>query len=151
MILQGLTDEEEFVMRDALLTIKSLAEINFFSRRFLLDLLEETIPFLIHPNLWLRNACAGVITSIKNNLSQVDVHCHVIPKLKDYLKASSNSLWAVNEVSILSKVKRPLERQVYESCARAKISLLIAAVDFLQSNSREGAKPELNEVDNVSA
>lgn len=137
-------------MRDALLTMKSLAEINFFSRRFLLDLLEETLPFLIHPNLWLRNASAGVITSIKNNLSQVDVHCLVIPKIKGYLKSSSNSLWAVNEVSILSKVKRPLERQVYESCARAKFSLLIATIDFLQSSPREGALPESNEVDNVS-
>ncbi len=136
-------------MREALLAIKSLTEINFFSRRFLLDLLDETLPFLIHPNLWLRNACAGVITSIKNNLSQIDVHCHVMPRLKDYLRPSSHSIWGVNEVAILSKVKPPLERQVYESCARAKGTLLMAAIDFLQ-NGGDGTRPDSNDVVNVS-
>lgn len=147
----GLWDVEEFVTRESLLTIKSLAEINFFGHRFLLDLLEETLPFVIHPNLWLRNACVGVIRSIKDNLSQVDVHCHVIPRLRAYLNPSSPAIWAVNEISILSKVRKPLERQVYESCARAKSVLLNAVIDYLKSNDAiRGKEPDSVEVRNVS-
>lgn len=137
-------------MREALLTIKSLTEINFFGHRFLLDLLDEVLPFVIHPNLWLRNSAVGVLTCIKNNLSQVDVHCHMIPKIKPYLKASSNSIWGINEVSILSKVKPSLERQVYESCARGKGTLLTLAIDHLQNNDGKGEAPDSNEVINVS-
>ena len=137
-------------MREALLTIKYLAEINFFGRRFLLDLLEEALPFIIHPNLWLRHACAGVITSVRKNLSQVDVHCHVIPRLKSYLSPSSDAMYGVNEFTILSKSRDPFERQVYESCARAKGSLLQSAIDALRVSDGRRMDFDTNEVSNVS-
>lgn len=151
LIKQGLSDVEEFVMREALLTIKSLAEINFFRHRFMLDLLEEILPFVIHPNLWLRHASVGVITSIKKNLSDVDVHCHIIPKLKPYLRLSSGSLYGVNEVSVLSKSILPLDRQVYESCARAKGTLLCSAIDYLRNTDGKTVEPDSPEVSNVSS
>lgn len=150
LIKQGLSDVEEYVMREGLLTIKSLAEINFFRHRFLLDLLEEVLPFVIHPNLWLRYASVGVITSIKNNLSDVDVHCHIIPKLKPYLRIASGSLYGVNEVSVLSKLIPSLDRQVYESCARAKGSLLAAAIEYLRNTDGKASDPDSPEVANVS-
>jgi phosphoinositide-3-kinase regulatory subunit 4 len=150
LLKQGLADVEEFVMREALISIRSLAEINFFGHRFLLELLDEVIPFVIHPNLWLRNASVGVITTIKKNLSEVDVHCHVIPRLKVYLNPTANSIWGLNEVSILTKVRKPLDRQVYESCARAKGALLGAAIEYLRNHDGKGSQPDTNEVANVS-
>lgn len=150
LLKQGLSDVEEFVMREALITIKSLAEINFFGHRFLLELLDEVLPFVIHPNLWLRNASVGVITTIKMNLSEVDVHCHLIPRLKVYLNPATSSIWGLNEVSILNKVRKPLDRQVYESCARSKGLLLGATIEFLKNGDGKGAKPDTNDVANVS-
>ena len=51
---------------------------------------------------------------------------------------------------ILGKVKRYLERQVYESCARAKGILLTSTIDCLQNNDGKGDDPDSNEVINVS-
>lgn len=149
LLKQGLSDVEEFVMRQALITIKSLTEINYFGHRFLLDLLEEVLPFVIHPNLWLRNASVGVITSIKVNLSEVDLHCHVIPRLKVYLNPTFSSIWGLNEVAISSKIRKPLERQVYESCSKAKGVLLEVTIEYLRNRQGKG-EPDSNEVSNVS-
>jgi phosphoinositide-3-kinase regulatory subunit 4 len=148
LLKQGLSDVEEFVMREALITIKNLTEISYFGHRYLLDLLEEVLPFVIHPNLWLRNASVGVITSIKSNLSEVDLHCHVIPRLKVYFNPSSSSIWGLNEVSIFSKIRKSLERQVYESCIKTKGALLASTIDYLKNNQTKRA-PDSNEVANV--
>jgi hypothetical protein len=90
-----------------------------------------------------------VITSIKDNLSEVDLHCHVLPRLKVYLNPSSSIIWGLNEVTVSSKLRRHLERQVYESCIKAKDTLLSAAIDHLNVNQGKG-KPDSNEVANVS-
>lgn len=148
LLKQGLSDVEEFVMREALIAIKNLTDINYFGHRFLLDLLDEVMPFVIHPNLWLRNSSVGVLTSIKANLSEVDLHCHVLPRLKYYLNPSSNAIWGLNEISILSKVRKSLERQVYESCSKAKGALLALTIDHLTNTQGKG-QPDSNETANV--
>jgi phosphoinositide-3-kinase regulatory subunit 4 len=54
LILQGLTDPEEFVVVKVIEAMTSLAGSGLLQKSSLYDLLNDVACYLIHPNLWIR-------------------------------------------------------------------------------------------------
>jgi phosphoinositide-3-kinase regulatory subunit 4 len=58
---QGLSDPEEFVVARCIGAMASLTEIDLLQKAALYELLKDTTPYLLHPNLWIRQATAGTV------------------------------------------------------------------------------------------
>jgi hypothetical protein len=56
---QGLSDPEEFVVSRCIGAMASLTELDLLQKAALYELLKDTTPYLLHPNLWIRQATAG--------------------------------------------------------------------------------------------
>jgi len=75
-MLQGLSDPEEFVVSRCIGAMASLTEIDLLQKAALYELLKDTTPYLLHPNLWIRQATAG-IQFILIHLMLTVLPCHV--------------------------------------------------------------------------
>ena len=73
LLQQGLADCEEFVVARAINAIATLARQGLLEKVAMFELLRDTLPFLVHPNLWIRQAAVGLIESMAARLDTVDV------------------------------------------------------------------------------
>lgn len=69
--------------------IQTLSELN--DRKLLRpldlsDLLKLTLPHLLHPNLWVRQAAAGAVASAAKGMSQIDVAVKLTALLEPYVE-----------------------------------------------------------------
>ena len=86
----GLSDPEECVIIEALNSMKYFTTLGLFAKSDLYELLTDVSPFLVHPNLWIRQGAAGFISSTaKYTLSLVDVQCKLMPIIQPYIKQVS--------------------------------------------------------------
>ncbi|XP_063233284.1 phosphoinositide 3-kinase regulatory subunit 4 isoform X2 [Bacillus rossius redtenbacheri] len=126
LLQQGLTDTEEFVMMKAISAMTALTELGLLSKSDLYDLLEDTTCFLVHPNLWVRQAIVGFVSAVARVLNLVDVQCRVMATLQPYLEHPL--IQANKEVLLLSALSAPVPRVVYASavrCAEAELLLQV--------------------------
>ena len=61
LLLQGLSDPEEFVISRCINTMASLTSLQLLQKVALYELLKETTPYLLHPNLWIRQATGKLV------------------------------------------------------------------------------------------
>ncbi|KAK9511150.1 hypothetical protein O3M35_005765 [Rhynocoris fuscipes] len=113
LLQQGLTDTEEFVVRKAINAITALTELSLLHKSSLYQLLDECSPFLVHPNLWIRQAVVGFISALARTLNMVDVQCKVMSEIEPYLKHKVIQL--EKEVLVLNALKPCIPRVVYDS------------------------------------
>lgn len=66
--------------------MSSLTELGLLTKPALCGLVAECASFLVHPNLWIRQAVVGFITTAAKTLSVLDVQCKLMPILKMYMK-----------------------------------------------------------------
>ena len=59
IIFQGLWDCEEFIIPTCINAMSSLVELGLLKKHDTFDLLKDTCPYLLHPNLWIRQAAVG--------------------------------------------------------------------------------------------
>ncbi|XP_039281879.1 phosphoinositide 3-kinase regulatory subunit 4 isoform X2 [Nilaparvata lugens] len=118
LLQQGLTDPEEYVVRKAINTMSALTSSNLLQKVALYELLEETACLLVHPNLWIRQAIVGFISSLARTLNVVDVQCKVMTVIEPYLKTSVIQL--EKEALILNALKPSIPRVVYDIVVRCK-------------------------------
>lgn len=111
LMVQALTDPEEFVVERVLGSFASMAELGLFQRSKTWELVDVVGRFTMHPNIWIREASAHFISSATNYLSPADNHCIVMPLVRPYLKTSIEDL---SEMKILDALKRPLPRSVMD-------------------------------------
>ncbi|XP_054259125.1 phosphoinositide 3-kinase regulatory subunit 4 isoform X2 [Macrosteles quadrilineatus] len=112
LLQQGLTDPEEFVVREAINTMSALTELSLLHKPTLYDLLAETACFLVHPSLWIRQAIVGFIKALAKTLNIVDVQCKVMSMIQPFLKTQVIQL--DKEVLVLSALQPPVPRLVYD-------------------------------------
>ena len=111
LMIQALTDSEEFVVEKVLSSFASMAELGLFQRSRTWEMVDIVARFMIHPNIWIREAAAHFVSSSTRYLSTADLHCIVSPLVQPYLKSSITNF---SEISILDNLKRPLPRLVLE-------------------------------------
>ena len=111
LMIQALTDSEEFVVEKVLSSFASMAELGLFQRSRTWEMVDIVARFMIHPNIWIREAAVHFISSSTRYLSIADLHCIVSPLVQPYLKSSITDF---SEVSILDSLRKPLPRSILE-------------------------------------
>jgi len=111
LMVQALTDPEEFVVERVLTSFANMAELGLFQRAKTWELVDVVGRFTMHPNIWIREASAHFVSSATNFLSFADNHCIVTPLIRPYLKTSQTDY---DEVRILDALKKPLPRAVLD-------------------------------------
>lgn len=112
LMTQALSDSEENVVYRVINGLRTMAERDLLDRSRLLTLLETTIGFLCHPNLWLRQASAGFIAAAAAKLDDVDVWVILYPSLRPLLRADVQDL---SEVTLLDLARPHIPRAVYSA------------------------------------
>lgn len=111
LMVQALTDPEEFVVERVLRSFSAIAQLGLFQRSYTWELLDIVARFTMHPNIWAREAAAEFISSATRFLSTADCHGIVIPLIRIYFKVIPSDL---SEYSILDALKKPLSRIVFD-------------------------------------
>ncbi|KAL1992395.1 hypothetical protein VTN49DRAFT_4427 [Thermomyces lanuginosus] len=111
LLVQSLTDPEEFVVERVLRSLAAMAELGLFQRSTTWELLQIAVRFVIHPNSWIREAAVSFIVSSSKFLSFADKHSILTPLIRPYLKTSVTE---ISESEILDALKRPLPKNVYD-------------------------------------
>ncbi|KAF2083646.1 phosphoinositide 3-kinase regulatory subunit 4 [Saccharata proteae CBS 121410] len=119
LMMQALTDPEEFVVEKALRSLSALAELGSIQRSKAWELIDIVGRFSMHPNIWIREAAAQFITSTAKNLALADAHSIVVPLLKPYLKVEPSDL---SEFKLLDSLKKPLPRLVMDIAQQWSVS-----------------------------
>lgn len=111
LMIQTLTDPEEFVVQQVVTSLASIAELGLLQRSKTWEILDIVARFLIHPNLWIKEAAAHFIAASTTYLSVADLHCIIAPLLLPYFKCASADFI---ELGVLEAVCRPLPRPALE-------------------------------------
>ena len=113
LILQALTDPQEFVMEQALRSLASMAEIGLLQRPKTWELIDTVARFELHPNTWVKEAAAHFVSAATTYMSIVDVRILVAPLVTPYLKVPTSSLL---EDDLLDSLKQSLPRNILDLC-----------------------------------
>ncbi|KZC10923.1 Phosphoinositide 3-kinase regulatory subunit 4 [Dufourea novaeangliae] len=116
LLQQGLADPEEFVTTKAINAMATLTELGLLHKSALYQLLNETMVFLVHPNLWIRHATVGFISAAARTLNLVDVQCKVQTMIQPYLKHPLIQI--EKEILLLEALVPPIPRIVYDSVVK---------------------------------
>jgi phosphoinositide-3-kinase regulatory subunit 4 len=128
LLQQGLTDPEEFVVVKAIEAMTSLASSGLLQKSSLYDLLSDVACYLIHPNLWIRQAVVGFLSSMAHVLDLVDVQCKVMVAIQPYLQ--HQVIQVGREELLLSALAQPIPRVVFDSIIRyANIDVLLETLE----------------------
>lgn len=114
LMIQALTDPEEFVVEKVLSSIASMAELGLFQRSKVWEMVDIVARFMMHPNIWIREAAAHFVSSATQYLSEADIHCIISPLLQAYLKSP---IIKFTETNLLDALKKPLPRHVLDLAA----------------------------------
>ena len=111
LMIQSMTEPEEFVVERVLRSLASMADLGLFQRSTTWDLIHITTRFLIHPNVWIREATAHFVVNSSKFFSVADKYCILTPMVRPFLRVG---ILNFTEAELLDAVKRPLSRSVYE-------------------------------------
>jgi phosphoinositide-3-kinase, regulatory subunit 4 len=111
LMVQALTDPEEFVVKSVLYSLASMAQLGLFQRAKTWELVDVVGRFTMHPNIWIREAAAMFLASATLFLSIADNQCIVLPLIRPYLKTPIKDF---SEVGLLDNLKKPLSRAILD-------------------------------------
>ncbi|KAI8827076.1 uncharacterized protein EV422DRAFT_549569 [Fimicolochytrium jonesii] len=111
LMVQALTDAEEFVVEKVLNSLTSLAELGLLQKPKAKELVATVLPLVCHPNTWIRYGAIAFIACAARLLPEIDVRCALYPTIKPFLKVDTPYL---NEINILESLKPPISRILYD-------------------------------------
>jgi phosphoinositide-3-kinase regulatory subunit 4 len=111
LMVQALTDPEEFVVEKVIRALGSMAELGLFQRSKTWELVDIVARLTIHPNLWIREAAAQFISTATKYLSVADRHSILVNLIRPYLKVISSDF---SDLRILESLKSPLTKVLME-------------------------------------
>lgn len=113
LMIQALTDTEEFVVQGALHSLAQLASLGLLSKPRLWELVDVVARFSMHPNIWIRESAAEFISGAATYLSPADIRCILLPSISPYLKTTIIPT-SFSELILLDTLKKPLSRSVFD-------------------------------------
>ena len=114
LMIQALTDPEEFVVEKVLSSFASMAELGLFQRSKIWEMVDVVARFMMHPNIWIKEAAAHFVSASTRYLSVADLHCIISPLIQPYLKLP---IVDFAETNLLDALQKPLSRPVLELAA----------------------------------
>ncbi|KAL5015431.1 hypothetical protein ScPMuIL_009701 [Solemya velum] len=149
LMQQGLNDPEEFVVQKSLGALKALTELGLLQKPMLHDFVQDVVAYLAHPNVWIRQAAVGFISSVAKILNIADIHCDLLPSLQPFLKQAI--LQVDKEVLLLTALEEAVPRSVFDYIIRSSLIERLFDIlhhrNYMRSIGRQGHKPiyELDE------
>ncbi|KAJ3140917.1 Serine/threonine-protein kinase, partial [Physocladia obscura] len=111
LMVQSLTDAEEFVVEKVLMSLTLLAELGLFQKPKLKELANSILPLLCHPSPWIRHGAIAFIATTSKLLPLIDVRCILYRELKPFLKSNMSD---ISEINLLFNLKSPLSRVLFD-------------------------------------
>lgn len=111
LMLQSLIDPEEYVTREVLSALADIAKLGLFKKTKMLEMLDLSGRYMIHPNPWIREAAVHYTVASLEYLSPADRHCLVTPVLEQYLRLP---ILDYSGSSLLDALRAPLNRAKFE-------------------------------------
>jgi phosphoinositide-3-kinase regulatory subunit 4 len=111
LMVQALTDPEEFVVEKVIRSLSSMAELGLFQRSKTWELVDILARLTMHPNLWIREAAAQFISAASRYLSVADTHSILVNLIRPYLKVVPSEF---SELRLLESLKSPMSRLILE-------------------------------------
>ena len=74
LMIQALTDPEEFVVEKVLSSFASMAELGLFQQSKTWEMVDIVARFMMHPNIWIREAAAHFVSASTRYLSTAELH-----------------------------------------------------------------------------
>lgn len=110
IMLQALSDEEETVTCAALRAFEQIFDDRSFSIARAYNVAEAAIPFLVHPNIWLRYQASSLLVKCAKRLDHTERWALLYPQMRPLLTADIPS-W--NTLNLLLALRRPLTRTIF--------------------------------------
>lgn len=107
LMIQSLTDPEDFVIEQVISSLASMAELGLFQRSKTWEIVDVIARFLMHPNIWIREASAHFVAASTKYLSSADLYCIIMPLVNPYLRVT---ITEYSEVKLLDALEKPLSR-----------------------------------------
>ncbi|KAL6710005.1 Serine/threonine-protein kinase [Coniothyrium glycines] len=111
LMVQALTDPEEFVVEKVMRALSSMAELGLFQRSKTWELVDIVARLTMHPNPWIREASAQFISAASKYLSVADTHSILVNLIRPYLKVVPSDF---TEVRIIESLRSPMSRLIME-------------------------------------
>lgn len=111
LMVQALTDPEEFVVEKVIRALSSMAELGLFQRSKTWELVDIVARLTMHPNWWIREAAAQFISTASKYLSVADTHSILVNVIRPYLKVVPSDF---SHTRILESLKKPMSRLLME-------------------------------------
>ena len=112
LMIQAVTDPEEYVVQGALHSLAELAYLGLLTKPTFLELVIVVARFTMHPNAWIRESAAEFIASGKRFLSEAYLRVLVLPQIRPHLKPSQ--IPDFSELGLLETLQKPLSRAVFD-------------------------------------
>ncbi|KAL9103135.1 MAG: hypothetical protein Q9163_001779 [Psora crenata] len=136
LMIQALTDAEDFIVCEVLSSLASIAELGLFQRPKTWEMVDIVARFMMHPNIWIREAAVHFVAASTRYISVADRHCIIAPLIQPYLKAGVTEFTNTN---LLDTLKRPLPYSMFELAivwaTKAKTGLFWKSVGQLHTFS----------------
>ncbi|OJD15304.1 VPS15 protein kinase [Emergomyces pasteurianus Ep9510] len=111
LMVQSMTDPEEFVVERVLRSLARMAKLGLFQRATTWDLLHIAVRFFIHPSIWIREAAVHFVVASTTFLSPADKYSIITPLVRPFLKTNTTD---ISEAQLLDALKKPLSKSVYD-------------------------------------
>ncbi|KAL4925117.1 ubiquitin-binding serine/threonine protein kinase VPS15 [Aspergillus undulatus] len=111
LMVQSMTDPEEFVVERVLRSLAAMADLGLFQRSTTWDLLHTTVRYLVHPNAWIREASVSFVVNSTKYLSTADKFSILAPLIRPFLRVA---IVDFSEGDMLDALKPPLPKAVYD-------------------------------------
>ena len=112
LLEQGLADTEEMVVCRTITAIADLVSLGLLEKVSIFEMLKMTSPFLLHPNLWIRQATVGLVVAVAGKLDNVDIQVKLSSVVSPFLRQSLVQIDVPH--LLLSHVTEPVPRPVLE-------------------------------------
>ncbi|EPS40234.1 hypothetical protein H072_5960 [Dactylellina haptotyla CBS 200.50] len=112
LMMQALTDPEEFVISKVLKSLRRMAKLGLFHKSKTWELMTTVSRFLVHPNPWIREAAVSFMASSSTWLTKAETLTIVEPMLLPFLRGAISN---VTDVALVNSLKRPIQRTIFDS------------------------------------
>ena len=138
LLEQGLGDPEEMVVCRTINSMADLVSQGLLEKVSIFDMLKITTPFLLHPNLWIRHATAGLVSAVASKLDYVDVQVKLTSIVAPFLK--QNLIQVEVPHLLMSHCTEPVPRTVLDQVIRYTDTMSLIAVLEERQTARKLAK-----------
>lgn len=92
--------------------LTSLASRRLLGKSRIWDIVGQTVGFLCHPNIWIREGTAAFLATASTLLGETDKWCILYPTIKRLLRSDIKEITAL---SLLDNAREPVARVVFEA------------------------------------